>query len=77
MRRYLTIIDSKYSGRLPQNKDEFLRELEKMKNKITDIYSRGKISDSHYNTLYKKITDYENEYSKSDLSSGSEKENKE
>jgi hypothetical protein len=38
--------------------------LDDIKNEITEVYAKGKITDTHYNLLNKKISDYEKRNSK-------------
>ncbi len=40
------------------------KTLDDIKDEITEVYAKGKITDTHYNLLNKKISDYEKRNSK-------------
>jgi hypothetical protein len=54
----MTTIDSKL-GIPYQNRAEYQNRIDNLRKKIQEIYARGKISESHYETLNNKISQYE------------------
>jgi hypothetical protein len=46
-----------------QNRVECQNHIDNLRKKIQEIYARGKISESHYETLNKKISQYEDKAS--------------
>jgi YVTN family beta-propeller protein len=58
-------IDYTYDA-LKNNKPEGVKQLENIQKEITNLFKKGKISDSHYNILDKRITDLINTFYRED-----------
>ena len=53
---YSRSLDNVLSKSSKQTKDEYLKSLSDLKEEITDAYSKGKINQSHYDVLTKKLS---------------------
>jgi hypothetical protein len=59
LNKYMTLIDVAYETLYQNNNNkEFLLRLQLIRKKVTHIFKKGKISDSYYNILQNKITEY-------------------
>ena len=59
LKRYIEKIDDIYEESNHTHKpDEYLKRLDDVEKEITLIYTKGKISDSHYNVLKDKVSEY-------------------
>lgn len=57
---YMTYIFEAYD-KLRDNKDKYLQRLETIKRQVAEKFAKGKLSESQYEILNDKISDYENE----------------
>lgn len=56
--RYLTRIESTYDTLHEKDKQKCILQLQSIRRELVYLYKRGSLSDSHYNILDKKTTDY-------------------
>ena len=56
--RYLTRIETTYDRLFESNKQDYVLQLQQISKEILHLFKRGKISDSYYNILDRKATDY-------------------
>jgi YVTN family beta-propeller protein len=56
--RYLTRIETTHDRLFEGNKQDYVLQLQQISKEILDLFKRGKISDSYYNILDRKATDY-------------------
>jgi hypothetical protein len=58
LKRYLKTIEVTYDTFHLRNKDECLQRLEQKRKQIADVFEKGKISESYYEKLNDKISEY-------------------
>jgi List-Bact-rpt repeat protein len=56
--RYLTRIETTHDRLFESNKQDYVLQLQQISKEILHLFKRGKISDSYYNILDRKATDY-------------------
>ncbi len=58
LKRYMNRIDTAYETLNESDRGECIRRIENIRKDITELFKKGKIYDSHYNILDKKIFEY-------------------
>ncbi len=58
LKRYMNRIDTAYETLNESDRAECIRRIENIRRDITELFKKGKINDSHYNILDKKIFEY-------------------
>ena len=56
--RYLTRIQSTYDTLHEEDKQQCILELQRIRTELIYLFKKGSLSDSHYNILDKKASDY-------------------